>query len=125
VRETSGFSNLVSFLEHLYRVHLHLALIAQQQTPQYLDLGVRQMNGTRVGGRTPSSRGGPHTPQFCRTLPGLKTKQLDVMILGDLHLREDTMEQFCEARDEMKVMPAFCVTMVPAARWQASGEQAR
>jgi hypothetical protein len=53
----------------------------------------------------------PHVPEFSRTLQSLQAAEVDVMVLGDLHLREDSMDAFCEAREQMKV----CCEMLPRA----------
>jgi hypothetical protein len=68
--------------------------------------------GERRRRRVTVQAASPHVPEFSRTLQSLQAMQVDVMVLGDLHLRDDTMEVFCEAREQMKVrcamLPPWC-----------------
>ena len=81
------------------------------QIPQATVTFSPRIDGVRVVRGRPSQIGpGLHaTPAsgFSPTLPMQQASHVDVMVLGDLHLREDSMDAFCEARDQMKVSHVF------------------
>lgn len=77
---------------------------ASQMTRTRTISGVRASFVRKRGRRAYAQASG-----FSPTLQSLQATHVDVMVLGDLHLREDTLDAFHEARDQMKVL----LTLIP------------
>lgn len=85
--------------------------------------GVRVPRGRAPQIAIPSSRVYA-TPAsgFSPTLPRIHASHVDVMVLGDLHLREDSLDAFSQAREQMKVRSIHVFHVLPVEDRQHSGD---